>query len=128
MIIKIFKNTTSSDINLINMNIPAYGMVNIEATMWAKLLQNETVFPLISSGAIVVNNGTIDLSIPAAIHHVYLFQDEIAPTGVDHFSYRRILHGSTIIIPEEQQMTVYQDMKIDSGGEIQIYGEVVIRP
>ncbi len=127
MIIKILKNTTASDIYLINMLIPASGMINIEATMWAKLIQNETIFSLISSGDIVVNNGTTDLSIPAAIHHIYLFQEE-TPPGAEHFSYRRILDGSVIIIPEEQQMTVYQDMKIDSGGEIQIYGEVVIRP
>jgi hypothetical protein len=126
MIIKILKNTTAENIYLINMEIPALGQLNIEHTMWSKLIQNGVVFNLINSGAIVVNNGSTDLSIIAAIHHIYLFQEE--NEGLKHFSYRRILTGSSIIVPEEQQMTLYQDMKIDSGGEILIFGEVVIRP
>jgi hypothetical protein len=126
MITKILKNQTANSFFLINMEIPANGEIFVEATMWAKLIQNGDVFRLIEMGTLVVNNGTRDLGIAEAIHHMYLFQDEPAPTTNGHFSYRRINSGVTINIPVEQQMISYQEISVEFGGELDNEGEVLI--
>jgi hypothetical protein len=119
MIIKILKNTTAEDIYLINMCVLANDQYNMEEIVWAKLIQNGKVFELINSGAIIVNNGAIDLSIPLAIEHIYRMQDES-----QNFSYRKADAYSGIVIPIEQQMVVYQEINIQT--ELEIKGELVI--
>jgi hypothetical protein len=43
-----------------------------------------------------------------------------------NFSYRKILNPKTITIPNEQQMISYQEVCIESGGELNVEGEVII--
>lgn len=66
---KILKNTTLSDIEIPSMGVtvPASGELVIESTDYLLLGLDDTVTflnPLISSGDIVINDGTTDLSIP----------------------------------------------------------------
>jgi hypothetical protein len=125
MIIKILKNQTSENIYLINIEIPANDQVNIEYTMWAKLIQNGKIFELINNNFVIVNDGTRDLSIPQAINHMYLMQSEIPTTG-KHFSYRKIQPQSTITVPYEQQMVSYQEIEVLKYGELDNEGEVLV--
>ena len=126
MIIKILKNTTQTDIILINMLIPKDEQVDIEPTMWAKLLQNGKVFEYINNGTLILNNGTNDLDIPSALRHIALFQSEENVSVAPHFSFRKILSGVTVTVPEEEQMIEYQEICIANTGELNIEGEVVI--
>lgn len=63
-------------------------------------------------------NGFIAQNTQAAIEEIRSFKN---------FSYRRIPSGRIVMIPEEQQMTVYQELKIDQDAELVVYGEVVIK-
>lgn len=122
MITKILKNTTAEDIVLINAFIPAGGFVNIEYNLFAKLLQNGSVFELINSGALVVNDGVRDLSIVEGTAHMYLFQEQSSDRN---FSYNFIELGQDITIPRGQQMRVYQECRVD--GDLNVYGEIIVK-
>ena len=54
--------------------------------------------------------------------------DNLILTGDDNFTYKKIISGQTISVPENQQMLVHQDLFIALGGELVIDcgGEVVI--
>jgi hypothetical protein len=124
MITKILRNTTAENIVLINVFIPAGESVNIEYTLFAKLLQSGVVFELINSGDLVVNDGTKDLSVSEGIAHMYLFQEPSSVTS-RNFSYDFIEIGQNITIPRGQQMRVYQECRVD--GDLNVYGEIIVK-
>lgn len=147
---KLLKNTTISDIFITDTgtNLPASSTYEIDPTNYPIWAASSDVLPEIDAGNLVGNDGVLDLSAlltkfmlqsDVAVHvgfnnatngfvstNVQAAIEEIRTAG--HFSYRRILASKRVTIPEDEQMTVYQDFKIDSGGEIVIYGEIVIRP
>lgn len=48
------------------------------------------------------------------------------PASTRNFSFNVVLSGALIYIASEQQMIVYQTVEIETGGELEINGEVVI--
>jgi len=45
---------------------------------------------------------------------------------INNFSYKKIYNGKTILIPEDQQMIVFENINDEANGDLQIDGELVI--
>jgi hypothetical protein len=119
------KNTTNEDIIVVNMLIPANGEINVEANMWAKLIGYDPLLMMVENETIIMNDGKVDLNVTAGIKLINTFQEIDFSAG--GFPYRRIKAGVIVTIPEEYQMPVYQELKIDNSGELVVYGELVVR-
>ena len=87
---KILKNTTGSIINIIALGlpIPASGQITIEVTDYILLASSDSVTeltPLITSGDVVVNDGTEDLSVARGIAYIKhpdnAYNQKFDPTG-----------------------------------------------
>jgi hypothetical protein len=125
MIIKILKNITDADIYLVNIEIPPNSQVNLEYTMWTKVIQNGKIFELINNDIIVVSDGAKDLNKTQAINHIYLMQNEVPVSG-KHFSYRKVAPQVSITVPYGQQMVSYQEIELEKYGELDNEGEVIV--
>lgn len=69
------------------------------------------------------SNGFVSTEVQSAIEEIN--GNPLNPQ-VYTYSWRRVLAGAKVRVPEEQQMLVYQDMEIEDTGELIIEGEVVI--
>ncbi len=127
MIKKFFKNNTDRAITIVNINIEPNEIVEIESTMWLKLMVDGFANTYIQSGEIIVNNGIADLSIENGLKLLYTLQEVFEIDSTRNFSFRDIFSGNLVLIPEDQQMYVYQSLRIRDGGELEIKGEVVVR-
>jgi hypothetical protein len=144
-------NTTLNDIIIEDLGITVaanstYEINPIEYPMWAR---SSDVLIHIESGELIGNDGIRNLPIYLAsmmLKHdiaenigfnnttnsfvatnVQSAIEEISILNDNNFSYRRIASGKIITIPEEQQMTVYQEIAIGTHAELVIRGELVIR-
>lgn len=115
--IKLLRNNTSEDIIYINQTIEPGATLELEHTMWAKAIQNKTIFTLIEENKIIVNNGTRDLTVAEAIVHMNRLHDPRF-----NFSYNEI--NENILVASGQQMIVHETMElIDT---LTLEGQVVL--
>jgi|WetSurMetagenome_2_1015567.scaffolds.fasta_scaffold17540_3 hypothetical protein len=147
---KLLKNTTLSDIFITDcgVNLPALSTYEIDPNNYAKWAASVDVISPILANSVVGNDAIRDF--PSYLTIMMLRHDAAENLGFNnttndfvstnvqaaieeirfnggHFSYRRIPSGKIIIIPEEQQMWVYQELKCDPNSELVIRGEVVIK-
>jgi len=113
--IKILKNVTTEEITVFGFVIPVGGEQELSPNLFLKMTYEESVLNLVSSGALVVNNGSEDLS---AIDGVAYLQTLSSAQSDDGFSWRHIPSGNKVTIRSGRQMISYFELEIDSGGEI----------
>lgn len=117
MIVKYLKNTTSEPIIYLNMTLMPGELYELEVTMWAKAVQNKTIFPMIANGTIIVNDGTRDLDPVAGESLIYKIQETEF-----NFSYNNV--DVDLSIKSGQQMVVYETMEVTN--TLHLDGQVVI--
>jgi hypothetical protein len=85
--------------------------------MWAKAIQNKSIFDLINSASIIVNDGNRDLTISEATRHINKLQEQDF-----NFSYNNV--NIEVTINDGQQMVVHETMEVTN--TLTLEGQVVI--
>jgi hypothetical protein len=91
----------------------------IHPSAWPIWAASSSVIPFILNESITVNDGVIDLKPKDGI--------DLIKFDKRNFSYARTRPNRVVVVPEDQQMFVYKKHRVDTGGELVIYGEVIIK-
>lgn len=115
---KIIKNTTNSEIVVFGVHIPPLSESDISTNFWQKLASDLYVKELISNRTVIINNGSIDLDIDEALNYV--------STSPSLSTRDQIFQSESIVIYTGQQVSVFEEMEINEGGEIVVNGTLFV--
>lgn len=115
---KIIKNTTIEEIILFGLHIEAESSLELEPNFWQKLASDQDVNVLISSGSIVINDGSRDLDTDEALDFI-----SINPSI---FTRDRAFSSQTVVVYLGQQNLVCEEFSVDSNSEIVVNGTLCV--
>jgi hypothetical protein len=118
-LIKILKNNSGAELQILNRQVANADSYNVPYGQFTKLADSEYIVTLVTSGGIIVNNGTLDLASSDAIAYLKLME---APSPGMSFS----KVDTYLEVPINRQMIVYQEIEMLLGQELAINGELVL--
>lgn len=144
MLTKILKNNTAAERLIFNTIVPVSGQVAIPYRLWVDLSESPDVRNDILSGNVILNNGTVDLNVTDAIVFLDSYEDagtisfsstelesKVVSEAIDEasnssFSVSVVKSGTTVRVPSNKQMIVYEAIDFLGDGELIVSGDLIL--
>jgi hypothetical protein len=118
-ITKKLKNNSGSDKFILTRTVADGEYYELTFSLWTRLLDSDDILTDINNGTLIINDGISDLSVSKGIDFLNRFQEI-------NFSYKKVLDGNTLEIPINQQMIVYNELRLEGDGQLNIKEELIL--